>query len=351
MSVPPFICPTVQTTANPDLVAEVQSAWDLKTKPQGALGDLESLVLRLALMQGHVRPRLVQPQLLVFAADHGLAAQGVSAYPAAVTAQMVLNMLAGGAAVSVLARAAGLDLKVVDCGVAADLPAHPQLLNCKLGPGTADASQGPAMSMAQCHQALHQGAALLKGLPGNALLLGEMGIGNTSAASLLMARLSGLPLAHCVGRGTGLNAAQLAHKLNVLQAVAQRHAQAQEPLDVLAAMGGFEIATMCGAICQAAHERRLIVVDGFITGSALMVAAALQPAVLEYCLFSHQGAEAGHAAMLRELKASPLLRLGLRLGEGSGAALAWPIITQALRLYDEMASFASAGVSGRGVDA
>jgi len=261
--------------------------------------------------------------------------------------QMVANMLAGGAAVSVLARQHGLALTVVDCGVAADIAPQAGLCVAKVRAGTADSSTTAAMSAAECEAAIANGRALLAALPGNALLLGEMGIANTSAAALLMARLTGLPLAQCAGRGTGLDDAGLQHKQAVLQRALDLHAAATTPLQALAALGGLEIATMAGAVLQAAEERRLVVVDGFITTAAVAVAAALQPCVLQRCVFAHGSAENGHARWLAQLGAQPLLDLGLRLGEGSGAALAWPLIDSAQRLLAGMASFETAGVSNR----
>ena len=333
------------------LAARVQHRIDHKTKPRGALGRIEALALQLALVQGHGQPSLLQPQLVVFAADHGIAAQGVSAYPQAVTVQMLANMLAGGAAVSVLARQHGLTLTVVDCGVAAEIAAQPGFVIAKVRPGTADSSLGPAMSAAECEGALSNGRALLQALPGNVLLLGEMGIANTSAAALLMCRLTGLPIEDCAGRGTGLSDAGLAHKRVLLQRALDRHAHLGDTLQWLAALGGLEIATMVGAVLQAAEERRLIVVDGFITTAAVAIAAALQPLVLQRCVFAHGSAENGHARWLQALAVMPLLDLGLRLGEGSGAALAWPLIKSAELLLQQMASFESASVSTRLVDA
>jgi nicotinate-nucleotide--dimethylbenzimidazole phosphoribosyltransferase len=333
------------TLQNNELSVRVQHRIDHKTKPLGALGRLEALALQLALIQGSETPQLRAPQLVVFAADHGIAAQGVSAYPQDVTAQMVANMLAGGAAVSVLARQHGLALTVVDCGVKSDLPAQPGLVLAKVCHGTADTSQAAAMTAAQCSAAIDNGAALLRDLPGNVLLLGEMGIGNTSAAALLMARLTLAPIEQCAGRGTGLDDAALAHKFSVLQRALDRHAALTEPLQWLAALGGAEIATMVGAVMQAAASRRLIVVDGFITTAAVALAARLQPGVLACCVFAHASAESGHARWLQQLGVKPLLDLGLRLGEGSGAALAWPLIQSAELLLAEMASFDSAGVS------
>lgn len=338
----------IPSVLDAELAARVQHALDRKTKPTGALGRLEALALQLALIQGRERPRLAQPQLVVFAADHGIAAQRVSAYPAEVTRQMVENMLAGGAAVSVLARQHGLALTVVDCGVRHDFTFRPGLVVAKVAHGTADASAGPAMTPAQCEAAMVHGEHLARDLPGNVLLLGEMGIGNSSAASLLMARLTGRPLHECVGRGTGLDDAGLARKRAVLERALALNANARTPLEILAALGGLEIATMTGAVLRAAHERRVIVVDGFITTAAVAVAAAIAPAVLERCVFAHAAAENGHARWLAGLGVAPLLELELRLGEGSGAALAWPLLESACRLLTEMASFESAGVSDRG---
>ncbi|MDP2024230.1 MAG: nicotinate-nucleotide--dimethylbenzimidazole phosphoribosyltransferase [Hydrogenophaga sp.] len=336
---------TIADITQPVLAARLQHKLDNKTKPQGSLGRIEALAQHLALILGNETPELQDPQLVVFAGDHGLAARGVSAYPSDVTWQMVENFLAGGAAVSVLARQHGIGLTVVDCGVRHDFAPRPGLVINKVAPGTADALEGPAMSAAQCEAALANGAALVRVLPGNALLLGEMGIGNTSAASLLLARLAGLSVADCTGAGTGLDAEAVQRKIGILRQVLARHPDARDPLAVLAAFGGFEIATMVGAVLQAAAERRVIVVDGFIASSAVMVAAALQPVVLQRCVFAHRSGERGHALMLAHLRAEPLLDLGLRLGEGSGAAMAWPLLMSACAILREMASFESAGVS------
>jgi nicotinate-nucleotide--dimethylbenzimidazole phosphoribosyltransferase len=327
------------------LQQRLQHRLDQLTKPRGSLGQLEALALKIGLIQGVERPQLIDPQLVVFAADHGLAEQGVSAYPSEVTAQMVENFLSGGAAVNVLARQHALALTVVDAGVKHAFAPHPQLVDCKIAHGTADASSGPAMTAEQCALAIERGRQVIKGLPGNALLLGEMGIGNTSSAALLLARLGKNRLAACVGRGTGLDDAGLAHKVVVLQHVLDLHDNCTQPLAALAAMGGFEIAMLVGAVLQAAQERRVIVVDGFIVGAAVLVASQLDAELLNCCVFSHQSDEAGHVLMLTTLGVRPLLQLGLRLGEGSGAALAWPLILSAIHLLNDMASFESAGVS------
>jgi nicotinate-nucleotide--dimethylbenzimidazole phosphoribosyltransferase len=367
------ISPPIADISDAALTQRLQHKLDNKTKPLGSLGRLESLALQLGDILGSESPELREPQIIVFAGDHGLAARGVSAYPSDVTWQMVENFLAGGACVSVLARQHGMALTVVDCGVRHDFAPRegdegrrvvprpegslggPQghdvpsvgarLLIRKVAPGTADSFTGLAMTAAQCQQAIVNGQDIVRGLPGNALLLGEMGIGNTSAASLLLARLSGQDIALCTGAGTGLDAPAVERKTAVLREVLQRHAGASTPLAALAAFGGFEMATMLGAVLQAASERRVIVVDGFIASAVVLVAHALQPQVLACCVFAHRSGELGHALMLQHLGAQPLLDLGLRLGEGSGAALAWPLLVSACAVLREMASFDSAGVS------
>ena len=339
--------PPVPDLHQPDLAAALRHKISRKTVPEGALGRMAALAERLGLILGTAEPHLSAPQLLVCAADHGLAARGVSAYPSDVTWQMVGNFLAGGALVSVLARQHGIAQTVVDCGVRHDFAPAPGLVIRKIAPGTQDSSQGPAMSAAQCAQALANGIELVKTLPGNALLLGEMGIGNTSAASLLVARLGGIDVAEVTGAGTGLDAAGIARKTAVLRQALAANAAAAAPLDALAALGGFEIATLTGAVLQAANERRVIVVDGFIASSAVLVASRIAPAVLQRCVFAHRSDERGHARLLGLLGAEPLLALGLRVGEGSGAVLAWPLLESSGRILNEMASFESAGVSDK----
>ena len=339
--------PKIEPIGDAALQTRLQHRIDHKTKPLGALGQLEVLALQLGLIQRSETITFQSPQMLVFAADHGIAGEGVSAYPQAVTVQMVGNMLAGGAAINVFARQHGFALKVVDAGVVADLADHPQLLHRKIAAGTANLCEGPAMSLTQAAQALQAGMAVLQGLPGNVVAFGEMGIANTSAAALLLARLAGLPISQVVGRGTGLDDTQLAHKQSVLQRALARHAAVSDALPVLAALGGFEIAMMSGAMLQAAGERRVVLVDGFIAGAAALVAHALAPQVLDYLVFCHRSAERGHRLLLAHLKATPLLDLDMRLGEGTGALLAWPLLQSAALFLAEMASFDSAGVSGK----
>ena len=331
------------------LTAAIGHKIDTKTKPLGALGQLEGLARQVALVQQTLTPALRRPHVLVFAADHGIAQAGVSQYPPEVTHQMVRNFAQGGAAINVFCRQNGLALTIVDAGVRGSFADLTAVRDEKIAEGTQNFAEAPAMSAAQCTDALRRGARLADELHAsgcNVLAVGEMGIGNTSAAAVLMHLLTGRPLAECVGRGTGLDAAGLAHKLAVLtRAVAAHPGVGSEPLAVLATFGGFEIAQMCGALLRAAEHRMLLLIDGFIASAATLVAARLAPTVLSYCVFSHESDEQGHRLLLAELGGRPLLRLGLRLGEGTGAALAYPLVQAAVAFFNEMASFESAGVS------
>ncbi len=323
---------------------------DTKTKPLGALGLLESLALQVGLIQDTLSPQLNRPALLVFAADHGVVNAGVSPYPQAVTAQMVLNFLRGGAAINVFARQHGFAMRVVDAGVNHVFDAHADLVHAKVGMGTQNFLLEPAMTLAQCEQALNVGAELAAeevAAGSNVLAFGEMGIGNTSAASCLMSVLCDIPIAQCVGRGTGVDDAGLAKKTAVLTQALQQHASLnrQNALVVLATFGGFEIAMMAGAMLGAAKHHAVLLIDGFIATAALLVAARLQPETLQYCVFAHCSGEAGHKRLLETFEAKPLLDAGLRLGEGTGAVLAYPLLQAAVNFLNDMASFESAGVS------
>jgi nicotinate-nucleotide--dimethylbenzimidazole phosphoribosyltransferase len=331
-----------------DLLEAVRHKIDSKTKPLGALGRLEVLAQQISLIQRSLSPRLRAPHLLLFAGDHGAVAEGISAYPQDVTWQMVANFLNGGAAINVFCRQNQVAVTVVDAGVNHDFAADPRLRVEKIGYGTANFVQRAAMTEAQCLTALKRGAALAQEVAAggaNVLACGEMGIGNTAAASMLLHRVGGLPLEQCVGRGAGLDDAGLAHKRAVLERASSRCPGELPALQALAEFGGFEIAMMVGAFLAAAQARMLILVDGFIVSSALLVAAALEPAVLEYCVFTHCSAEAGHQLLLKHFQAEPLLTLNLRLGEGTGAALAYPLVEAAVNFLNEMASFAEAGVA------
>ncbi|WP_369601476.1 nicotinate-nucleotide--dimethylbenzimidazole phosphoribosyltransferase [Hahella sp. SMD15-11] len=328
----------------------LRDAIDRKTKPPGALGVLESLAFQVGRVQGTLRPLLSHPHLWVFAADHGVAKQGVSAYPQDVTWQMVLNFLSGGAAINVFARHHGIRLQVVDVGVAQEPEARPDLIRASIRPGTRDFTEAPAMTAGECDAALAVGAAQIRRARqdgANAFLFGEMGIGNTTPATALCCRLLGLPVNALTGRGTGVNDEQLVRKREVIGLGLRLHNEAETTLQVLAALGGLEIAAMTGAMLEAAHERCIFVVDGFIATAAYVVAWCLAPDIADYAIFAHCSGEQGHRLVLDALGARPLLDLGLRLGEGTGAALAWPLITSAVAFLNEMASFEQAGVSDR----
>ncbi len=338
------VVPLAQTLRYP-LLHEINQ----KTKPIGSLGRLEEIALQFVLVQNTLNPTIINPTLFVFAGDHGITQAGVSPYPQTVTAQMVQNFLDGGAAINVFARQFGWQLKVVDAGVNADFVAHLDLIPAKIAKGTQNFLHQPAMTPAQCEQALTSGASLVEQqvLTGcNVLAFGEMGIGNTSSASCLMSVLCELPIEDCVGRGTGLDDVGVLKKTDILKQAIGRHAlNADDTMQVLATFGGFEIAMMTGAMLAAAQHKTLLVIDGFIATAALLVAAKMQPNILDYCVFAHCSGEAGHAKMLAHLQAKPLLNLGLRLGEGTGAALALSLLQAAVNFLNEMASFESAGVS------
>jgi nicotinate-nucleotide--dimethylbenzimidazole phosphoribosyltransferase len=320
-----------------------------KTKPLGSLGVLEAIATQMGLIQQTLTPQLSQPTMLIFAGDHGIVATGVSPYPQAVTAQMVLNFLQGGAAINIFTAQNNMRLLVVDSGVNYEFSPNPDLIDAKVAAGTHNFLVEAAMSAAQCQQALLAGAEIAHrqiAAGCNVLGFGEMGIGNTSAASCLMSVLCGLPIAECVGRGTGLDDAGLKRKTNTLaQALALHDLNGADAMRVLTTFGGFEIAMMVGAMLQAAEQHCTLLIDGFITSAAVLVAAKLQPDILHYCVFSHCSDESGHQKMLEYLGVQPLLSIDLRLGEGTGAALAYPLILAAVNFLNKMASFESASVS------
>ena len=333
------------------LAAALQQKIDQKTKPLGALGQLEKVAKKIGLIQQRLDPEFGQPHLLVFAGDHGAAKAGVSAYPQDVTWQMVENFLSGGAAINVFARQNDMHLAIIDAGVAQDFGKRTGLINAKVALGTANYIEQPAMTTEQCAAAIERGAEISRNLSingCNVVGFGEMGIGNTAAASLITHCLTGVALTDCVGRGTGLDDAGLARKQALLEQALTRYRSSggsDEPLAVLAEFGGFEIAMMVGAMLGAAEAKMTVLVDGFIVGSAALTAIKLFPALADYCVFCHRSAEAGHSAQLEALNAEPLLDLGLRLGEGTGAALAYPLVLASLSFLSEMASFESAGVA------
>ncbi|TAN48147.1 MAG: nicotinate-nucleotide--dimethylbenzimidazole phosphoribosyltransferase [Methylococcaceae bacterium] len=319
------------------------------TKPTGALGRLEEIAIRLAAMQGGARPCIDPAWISVFAADHGVARAGVSAYPQAVTAQMLVNFVQGGAAVSVLARYLGAALEVIDVGVAGPLLDLPGLIQARAGNGTADLSIEPAMTAVQLAVAMAAGRDAVeraKAAGSRLFIGGEMGIGNTTAAAALACALLAAPAASLVGPGTGLDTAGMAHKCRVVEQALQCHGGAIADVPgALACLGGFEIAALCGAYIRCAQCGLPVLVDGFIAGVAALCAERWMPGVAAWLLFGHRSQEPGHAVVLEALGAKPLLDLSMRLGEGSGAAVALPLLRAACALHNEMATFAEAGVA------
>ena len=340
-------------------MAEALARQDRLTKPRGALGRLEALSVQLAGIAGVCPPPVPAPAAVaVFAADHGVVAEGVTPWPQEVTAQMVANFVSGGAAINVLARAAGASVTVVDVGVVAPLPpacdGAPGLLRRPLGPGTANLAAGPAMDLGTCRAALDLGAELAADLvdgatAARALVTGEMGIGNTTAAAALVAAFTGRPAVEVTGRGTGVDDAGLARKIGVVDRALTLHAAAVAagPLEALAALGGFEIAALAGFIVGGAAAGVPVLVDGLIADAALLAAERLVPGVAARCIAGHRSVEPGAAAVLDELGLMPVLDLDLRLGEGSGACLALPVVEAAARVLAEMATFDAAGVTDK----
>ena len=332
-------------------VEQAQARQQQLTKPAGSLGRLESVAVQLAGLQGQVKPSLDQLWIAIFAGDHGVVAEGVSAFPQEVTGQMLLNFVSGGAAISVLARQLGASLEVVDLGTVTPSLNLPGVRHVNIGPGTANFVEGPAMTPAQGELALQAGRdSVQRAIVVGAQLFigGEMGIGNTTAASALACALLNCPVVHLAGPGTGLNAAGVSHKAQVIErALALHNAQRGDALQTLFNLGGFEIAALVGAYLACAQEGVAVLVDGFICSVAALVAVRLNPECRQWLLFGHRGAEPGHRHVLEILNAEPLLDLGLRLGEGSGAALAVPLLRLACDLHGQMATFAEAAVADR----
>ena len=324
----------------------IRCAIDSKTKPLGALGAVETLAGQIARIQSTLTPRLDRCHLTLFAGDHGIAHEGVSAYPQAVTRQMVANFLAGGGAANVFARTNGVDLQVVDAGVAGDPLEAPGLVSHRIAAGTRNSAVEPAMTAAQRDAALRAGDALGVAVGADAAAFGEMGIANTSAAALIAHKLTGAGLDVLVGRGTGLDDDGLARKRAILARAAMRTAERLGARDALSEYGGFEIVMMAGAMIGAARAGAVVIVDGFIASVAALAAVGIAPALRDYLVFAHRSAEQGHRAVLEALDARPLLDFDMRLGEGTGALIAWPVLRCAAAMLSEMASFESARVNG-----
>ena len=324
------------------------------TKPPGSLGRLEELSVQIAGIQGTELPVVRGKRIIVAAGDHGVVARGVTAYPQEVTAQMVMNFLSGGAAINVLARLAGVDLVILDAGVATPLPEHADLRVLGMGRGTGDITAGPAMTLQQAEDCVEFGVGLALEAAesgADAIGTGDMGIGNTTASSAITAALTGRLPRETTGRGTGRTDAELEAKAAVVEeALAVNQPNGDDPLEVLSKVGGFEIGVLAGVVMGGAYTRRVVVIDGFISGAAALVAHRLCPQVRDFLVAGHLSAEAGHRVVLEALDLRPLLQLDMRLGEGTGAVLAMALVEAAAATLTEMATFAEAGVSDRPAD-
>ncbi len=337
-----------------EAMREATSRQGRLTKPAGSLGRLEELSVRVAGMTGRLDAPLRDAVIFTLAADHGVAAEGVSAYPREVTAQMVLNFLRGGAAINVLAREVGARVVIADVGVEADFPDHAALRRHKVRLGTGSIPRGPAMTVTEAEQAIEVGGRLVReeqALGLDIALTGDMGIGNTTSSAALICALTRLDPAVVVGRGTGVDDEGLARKVAAVGRALEVNAGAiaQGPVEALAAVGGLEIAGLAGVILEAAENRKPVLIDGFVSGAAALAAAAIAPAVIGFLIAAHRSQELGHSLVLDRLGLRPLLDLNLRLGEGTGAALALPIVRASVRLLNEMATFGEAGVSERAI--
>ena len=325
---------------------------DNKTKPPESLGRLEEIAQKIGLIQQTTTPELLNPSILVFSGDHGIATEGVSPFPQEVTQQMVLNFTKEGAAINVFAKQNDINISIIDSGVKGqfDDNARQKIKNLKIAEGTKSFLNGPAMTPEQCQKAIHAGAEMVNERYNggcNIIGFGEMGIGNTSSSAMLMHLITGESLKTCVGKGTGLNEKGLNKKREILAESMKHYKQNGSPIELLAHFGGFELAMIVGAFLQAASNKMTIMVDGFNVTAALLVAQKMEPNVLEYCIFAHQSDEKGHLKMLEYLNAKPLLNLGMRLGEGTGAAVAYPLIKASVNFLNKMASFDEAGVSNK----
>lgn len=336
------------TPCTTTLEREAWQIWDAKAKPQLSLGRLEEIAVRIVAMRGELRPVLGEPTLLLFASDHGIVAEGVSSSPQEITWQQCLNFAHGGGAIGLICRENKIQLRVIDVGVNYNFDPSLKIKNKKIGYSTANFAHQRAMDEEQLKLALNAGREEVLSLAKEGIKVvafGEMGVGNTTSASALMTSLTSVPIEECTGRGAGLSDAGLLHKQQVLSSALDFHGRLSDPLEALATYGGFEIAAIVGGIMAAAHHRMVILIDGFITSVASLIATTIEPAVRDYLIFCHRSKESGHATLLKYLEAEPLLDLSMHLGEGSGAAVAWPIIRQALSLYLDMTPFSDAKVT------
>jgi nicotinate-nucleotide--dimethylbenzimidazole phosphoribosyltransferase len=332
-----------------NLQEQLSHKIDFKTKPTGSLGQLEQIALQIGLIQNTLSPEIRNPAMLVFAADHGLVDEKISLYPKDVTWQMVMNFVSEGAAINVFCNQNNISLKVVDAGVDYDFPINIEIIDAKIRYGTKNMRKLPAMNIDDCVLAMRRGSELVikEAKNGcNTIGFGEMGIGNTSSSALLMSKFTGIPIEECTGRGTGLDNEALNRKTSILKEILEKY-NPQSPIETLATLGGLEIAMMTGAMLEAKKQNMIILVDGFIASSCLLTAIQFDPEIRENAIFCHQSDEKGHLLLLEYLKANPILKLGMRLGEGTGAALALPIVQAAVNFLNQMASFEDAGVSNK----
>ncbi len=330
------------------LEQQLRQTIDQKTKPLGALGDLESLAFQIGKVQHSLTPRLINPTILIFAGDHGAVVAGISNYPQEVTFQMVNNFLQGGAGINVFCRQNAIDFYVVDAGVNHDFPQQPKLIDAKVDKATGNYLTEPAMSEQQLEECFAHGDRIIHRLDSdgcNIVGFGEMGIGNTSSASLIMSTICNIPIENCCGRGAGLDDRQLENKIDLLQRAISRHGKLQSARQCLQIFAGFEIAMMTGAMLSAYKHNMLLMVDGFISSAAYLAAVTINPAISSNAIFCHLSDEHGHLKLLEFLRSKPLLNLSMRLGEGTGCALAYPIINCAVAFLNDMASFESAAVT------
>ena len=338
------------STTTTTLTDQLQQKIDLKTKPLGALGLLEKLAFQIGKVQQSLNPKLINPTILLFAGDHGVAKAGVSAYPPEVTFQMVMNIVQGGAAVTVFCKQNKLDFLTIDAGVNYNFGVVDGLIDNKINFGTKNFIVEKAMSSDELNLCFEKSAQIVDQVAKsgcNVIGFGEMGIGNTSSASMIMHHVTKITLNDCIGRGTGVNDEQLLKKIELLTEANNFHGELNDPMEILQTYGGFEVAQICGAMIAAYKNEMLILVDGFIATSAFLVAQALYPEIKEYAVFCHNSNEIGHQKMLNYLDVKPILHLDMRVGEGTGCALAYPILENAVAFLNEMASFESAGVSNK----
>lgn len=330
-----------------EMAEAIQYKIDQKTKPVGSLGKMERIAKQIALIQGTLTPELKHPVMLTVASDHHICEEGVSPCPVEITWQQCLNFLNGGGGIGLFSRLYGFELFVVDAGVDFDFVPHSHLIDAKVRKGTRNFLHEPAMTKDECHKAMQNGRDVIAKMAAqgsNVVGFGEMGIGNTTPASALLSVFAGLPVADCVGVGSGLSSEGVKHKAMVIETAIARHGISKDPIENLASFGGLEIATIAGAMLEAAARRMVIITDGFITTSALLVASAINPLVLDYSLFSHLSQEQGHRRMVDFMKGEPIMHLDFRLGEGTGAAVAYSIIKGSVDLLNQMTSFDEAGV-------